>query len=224
VKDLRIELAIRRWKLKYSPDQPRVPAGSGRESGRWTEVGGQGPAGTRLAASDMPRPPGPRILRSALQLAKRAIEAYRSENGLWDLFGNRDGTVTVITIDGKDIFGSNSSSPTYRRIDRLEVTRLRDTLMEKYPDVMNIDNVGRKPNDALFHAETTVLVRAARENGGTLSGRTLEVYSDRKMCNTCDVVLPLVGRELGNPTVTFVGPGGVRKTMRDARGSTRSVL
>jgi hypothetical protein len=32
---------------KYSPDQPRVPAGSGRESGRWTDGGG---GGTRSAS------------------------------------------------------------------------------------------------------------------------------------------------------------------------------
>jgi polyhydroxyalkanoate synthesis regulator phasin len=42
VKDLRIDLALRRLRLKYSPDQPRVPAGSGRESGRWTDGGGSG--------------------------------------------------------------------------------------------------------------------------------------------------------------------------------------
>lgn len=29
---------------KYDPDQPRVPAGSGRESGRWTDSGGGAPA------------------------------------------------------------------------------------------------------------------------------------------------------------------------------------
>lgn len=30
---------------KYRPDQPRVPAGSGLESGRWTRIGGGAPAG-----------------------------------------------------------------------------------------------------------------------------------------------------------------------------------
>jgi len=35
--DLKFELALRALGRKYSPDQPRVPAGSGRESGRWTD-------------------------------------------------------------------------------------------------------------------------------------------------------------------------------------------
>jgi hypothetical protein len=32
-----------RWRLneKFDPDQPRVPAGHGRESGRWTQVASQ---------------------------------------------------------------------------------------------------------------------------------------------------------------------------------------
>lgn len=39
---------------KYSPNQPRVPAGNGRESGRWTEGSGGGAgSGANLAASPM---------------------------------------------------------------------------------------------------------------------------------------------------------------------------
>lgn len=80
---------------------------------------------------------------------------------------------------------------------------------------MNPENVGRIPNNALFHAETNVLLRAARAKGGTLAGRSLEVLTDRPMCPSCDKLLPLVGLELENPTVTFIGPNGVVKTMRD---------
>lgn len=36
------EIALRRLRRKYSPDQPRVPAGNGRESGQWTDGGGNG--------------------------------------------------------------------------------------------------------------------------------------------------------------------------------------
>jgi hypothetical protein len=71
------------------------------------------------------------------------------------------------------------------------------------------------PNDALFHAETTVLLRAARQAGGTLAGRTLAVHVDGKLCNNCEAVLPYVGLEVGNPTVTFVDPNGLAKTIRD---------
>jgi hypothetical protein len=38
--------------LKYSPDQPRVPAGSGRESGRWTYHGAAGPQESDAAGSE----------------------------------------------------------------------------------------------------------------------------------------------------------------------------
>jgi hypothetical protein len=43
----------------------------------------------------------------------------------------------------------------------------------------------------------------------------LEVYSDRELCNNCKIVLPKVGLELGNPTVTFIDDAGRRLTMRD---------
>jgi hypothetical protein len=36
---VQFELALRRLRRKYSPDQPREPAGNGRESGRWTDGG-----------------------------------------------------------------------------------------------------------------------------------------------------------------------------------------
>jgi hypothetical protein len=123
--------------------------------------------------------------------------------------------VTVTEIDGTQIFGSNSRSPTYRMEERIDAERIRDHLILKYPETMNSDNIGEKPNDALFHAEATVLLRAARQYGGTLAGRTIEVHSDRPMCPSCYRVLPLLGQELGNPTVTFVSPRGSRKTMRN---------
>jgi hypothetical protein len=151
----------------------------------------------------------------ALQSAKRLIDAYRSQNSLWDLFGRKDGTVTVTTINGTDIFGSNSNSPTYTGTDDRAVQNLRATLLEKYPNVFNNDNIGQMPNNALYHAETTVLLRAARANGGTLAGQTLEVFGDREVCGNCNDVLPYVGLELGNPTVTFIGPKGERDTIRN---------
>ncbi len=76
-------------------------------------------------------------------------------------------------------------------------------------------HVGRIPNDVFFHAETTVLLRAAREKGGTLADRTLTVHVDGHLCNRCEAVLPYVGLERGNPTVTFVDPNGSTQTMRD---------
>ena len=71
------------------------------------------------------------------------------------------------------------------------------------------------PTNAFYHAETTAIARAARANGGTLAGTALDVYGDTRMCNNCDAVLPFVGLEFGNPTVTFIEPGGKTRTMRD---------
>jgi hypothetical protein len=196
----------------FDPNQPRVPAGN-PDGGQWTSSGRD--AGTQFVAADKPRPGPGVVLTIAAQLAQRLIEAYRSENGLWDLFGRRRGTVTVTTINGSEVFGSNSTSPTFTRNDRAAAERMRTILSEKHPEAMKKGNVAEKPNDALFHAETTVMLRAARENGGTLAGQSLEVIADRPMCDSCKKMLPYVGLELGNPTITFVDPAGLRLIMRD---------
>jgi hypothetical protein len=215
---LRVKLALMRFeelrrKAGFNPDQPRVPAGN-PDGGQWTSGGG-GSARIRLAASDKPQLGRGTMAAIAVQLAKRIIDAYRSENGLWDLFQSRIGTVTYTNINGENIFGSNSTSPTYSDGDFAAAERMRFFLNDKYPEVMQADHVGQKPNDALFHAEATVLLRAAKANGGTLAGQTLKIFSDRPMCYSCNAVLPLIGRELGSPTVTFVGPSGSTKTMRN---------
>lgn len=204
---LRPELEVKNWET-----QPRVQVGN-LGAGRWTTDGGSG--GVRIAAGETPRLGPGAMAALAAHLAKRVIEAYRSENGLWDLFRQKDGTVTLTKINGSDVFGSNSTSPTYTAIDDDAARAMRDDLVHKFPDVLNADDIGKMPNNALFHAETTVLLRAARENGGSLAGLTLEVFADRPMCNNCDQILPYVGLELGNPTVTFIGPTGSRKTMRN---------
>lgn len=142
---LRFKLALLKLKLKalhpsnYNPEQPRVPAGN-PDGGQWTDDGG---TGARLAAADKPRLGAATIAAVAVRVAKRIIDAYRAENGLFDLFGHKDGTVAYATFDGKDIFGSNSTSPTYTSSDDAAARAMRDTLIEKYPDVMNTEEVGR---------------------------------------------------------------------------------
>jgi hypothetical protein len=156
----------------YNPNQPRVPAGH-PDGGQWTSTGG---SGTRLAANE--KGPGGGIRGPIIvKFFQELIDAFRRENGPWDLFEYKRGTVTVTEFNGKHIFGSNSKSPTYSRADRDRAEAIRRILIDKYPDVMKSDNIGEKPNDALFHAEATVLLRAARENGGTLKGQTLEVFA-----------------------------------------------
>jgi hypothetical protein len=151
------------------------------------------------------------------------INAYRATNNMPDLFGrptwsNDKGTVAVTEIDGKLYFGINSGAPGYRTADQKEADNWRGALVDKYPDELQTKNIGRIPNDSFYHAESTVLLRAARENNGTLEGRTFDVYTDRDVCtSSCLKVLPKLGLELGNPHVTFIEPGGVRRTMRNGR-------
>jgi len=84
-----------------NPNQPRVPAGN-PDGGQWTSSGGG--TGARLAAADKPRFGGGAALAIILEIPKQVIERNRSENGLWDLFGHKHGTVAFTTIDGTDIF------------------------------------------------------------------------------------------------------------------------
>ncbi|MDX2204581.1 MAG: phage portal protein [Hyphomicrobiaceae bacterium] len=130
---------------------------------------------------------------------RQAVEAYRSINNL----PSGVGTVAYGEVDGKAFIGVNSSLPGYTEADRAAANAMRDTLIAKYPEEMATENVGQKPNDALYHAEATALLRAARETQGSLSGRSIELFVDRPMCPSCDAVLPLLSREIGNPLVVF---------------------
>jgi hypothetical protein len=140
-----------------------------------------------------------------------------------DLFGrpswpNDKGTVAVAEIDGKLFFGVNSGAPGYTPVDQKEADTWRWALIDKYPDELQTKNIGRVPNDSFYHAEATILLRAAVEHDGTLEGRTIDVHTDRELCATsCLTVLPKLGLELGNPRVTFIEPSGIRRTMRNGR-------
>ena len=92
---------------------------------------------------------------------------------------------------------------------------MRSRLIERYPDIMATGNVGRKPNDALFHAEANALLRAAEPFGGSLAGRTIEMRVDRELCPSCRRVLPSLGAEIGNPTVRIIDGPGATWIMRD---------
>lgn len=203
----------------YDPNQPRVPAGH-PDGGQWTDDDGETDhplMGMRFAAREFP-PIGPLGGRIGLILrrALRIIEALRSDNFLYDLFGRPRGTISMLEMDGRTFFGSNSRLPLYTSRDRAEADNLRNALLRKYPELVEA-NKGQWPMDAVYHAEANVLLRAAREFGGTLASRTLEVVTDGRMCPSCAEILPKVGMELGNPTVTFIGPRGEAKTMQDGK-------
>jgi hypothetical protein len=137
------------------------------------------------------------------------IDAYRTINNAPDLFGRPmwpqdKGTVAAGEIDGKLYFGVNSSAPGYSSIDLNRALDARDTLAVKYPKEMGLDNIGRTPNDSLFHAESTLLLRAANDNGGSLANRSIEIHVDRQVCDSCGRTLTKLGLELGDPYVVFI--------------------
>ena len=206
----------------YDPNQPRVPAGH-PDGGQWTddERWADHPLiGARFAAARELPPLHPR--RIVIYLARRLIEAIRRELASWDLFGEVDQkkvTVAVTTIDGRDIHGTSSTSGDWQPVDYAEARRLRAIIARRYPHQAEGRPLGQYPLDSLFHAETNVLLRAARESGGSLAGRTLEVFVDGNTCNNCRRILGHVARELGNPTVKFTNSktGRVMGVVRDGQ-------
>lgn len=107
----------------------------------------------------------------------------------------------------------NSNAPGYTVADQTAAEAMRDRLVQRYPDVMRSENLGWKPNDAVFHAEANALLPAAAANGGTLAGRTVEIRVDRGLCGSCKAVLPKLTMELGNPGVRIVDGAGAVWTM-----------
>jgi hypothetical protein len=168
-----------------------------------------------LAASGaLPILRGPRSpLHRAIEQA--AIEAYRDKEGLFDMFRHPGGVVAIAVMDGRNYFGVNSTSLAYTSKDAAAANDMRDRVTRYDPDLRMHAEHGERPTDAFYHAETTVLLRAAKENGNTLAGRTIEVYVDADFCNNCKTILPKVALELGNPTVTVRAPLGQTFIVRD---------
>jgi hypothetical protein len=146
--------------------------------------------GDIAAAQGEAREAQQRLFELAQGPAESLIEAYRQQHGL-DLFGEptwsrEQNTVALCKTDGVPFIGVNSGALTYGKQDQLAAERLRTTLVESYPDLMSTENIGRTPNDALFHGEATCLLRAAKANEGSLMGRSVEVHVDRDMCPSCE--------------------------------------
>jgi hypothetical protein len=94
------------------------------------------------------------------------INVYRTINNEPNLFGEPiwrpdNGTVAAARIDEKLYFGVNSGSPGYSAADRFEADGWRWSLVNKYPGTLETGNIGHRPNDSLYHAEATILMRAA---------------------------------------------------------------
>jgi hypothetical protein len=149
-----------------------------------------------------------------------AIGAYRRLTGMPDLATSiaaraSDGTVAFGEMDGHYVFGVNSDAPGYTIADQTAAEAMRARLVDWFPEAIATENLGHIPNNALFHAEANALLRAAAANGGTLAGRTLEIQVDRRICYSCDKVLPLIGLQLGNPYVRFRDGTGRVKVMKN---------
>jgi 3D (Asp-Asp-Asp) domain-containing protein len=123
-------------------------------------------------------------------------------------------TVAYGEVDRVPFIGVNSGAPGYTEADRTAADQMRERLIAKHPEIMKSGNVGQKPNDALYHAEATGLMRAARDSGGHLRGRSIEIYVDRALCPSCRAVLPKVAEELGNPLVTIGSRAEPEQVMR----------
>jgi hypothetical protein len=151
-----------------------------------------------------------------------AIGSYRTFIGMPDLpsgiaSSKQDGTVAFLELDGEPIFGVNSKSIGYTAADEAAAHAMRAKLIQLHPYVMSTGNIGFMPNDALFHAEATALMRAAGNRGGSLAGQTIRVQVDRPVCRSCENVLPLIGMQLGNPTVRFTDRAGKTSIMRSGQ-------
>lgn len=149
-----------------------------------------------------------------------AIGSFRTITGVPDVGAGparrtSEGTVAYTEVDGRAVFGVNSDAPGYTMRDEAMAQDMRARLIERYPEVMATGNVGQFPNNALFHAEANALLRAAEPYGGTLAGRTIEMRVDRRLCDSCDVVLPPLAAQIGNPTVRIVDGNGAFWIMRD---------
>jgi hypothetical protein len=216
----------------FNPNQPRVPKGN-PEGGQWTEGGAGsvtqpsdeeprslGKPWIRLASNEGPRGNWRgHLLLAFVQLFQMILD-YRKENPPRDLFGPRDdqeSTVAITTVGDKHIIGVNSKQDGYTISDRAAAISVRTALIRKYPDVLDSRDVGRMPANSLFHAEATALLRAANANRGSLNGRTLHVVTDRALCKSCKDILPLLGLELGDPTVIFMDPTGTIHEMKNGK-------
>lgn len=94
---------------------------------------------------------------------------------------------------------------------------MRGRLLENYPLEFRHDNPGYWPNYAVTHAEATILMRMARENGGSLDGKEIDIHVDKPMCSACRRTLPFLSRELSNPTVRFIDPLGNVRILRNGQ-------
>jgi hypothetical protein len=124
---------------------------------------------------------GPRLNDAASSNPQHWLQLYRIVRNGYDLLGYPTwsldkGTVAVTTVDQMMIYGVSSKTPGYTKEDDREAKKMREILLAKHRDVMNTDDIGSIKNQSVFHAETTILLRIAKElrkRGRAIAGRVL---------------------------------------------------
>ncbi len=176
---------------------------------------------SQITAAERERAEAEARLRELAQASpQELIDAYRQRDR--DLFGDEllshgNNTVAVCKTGDAPYFGVNSKAPgsLYTPRDQTRATGVRTDIIADNPELVTSGHVGRMPLNALFHAETTSLLRAAADaKGGTLEGQEIEVHVDGEICNHCDTILPEVVKRIGNPTVRFTDTNGYHGTVR----------
>jgi hypothetical protein len=208
----RADFAIRQVRQVDPAWQPRVASLSAPNS----IEGAIGHTEARALAAEA------RLRELASQPHSTLLEAYRANNAAPDLFGRRwetnNNTIAIATPNSQHLFvGTNSTAPTYSGRDGIAAARTVDAMVDRFPGVMNRNNIGGKPNDSLYHAEATILFRVRDAFGGTLTNRTLNITVDRPMCDSCRDVLPSLGIHLGNPRVSYYDRSGLKGVMHEGR-------
>ena len=104
----------------------RAPSREDQRNGDGTEHR-ERPYDTRIASNEN-KPTLGQNGRAAIiaEIGRRLIRVFRSENYLFDLFNQDRGTVSQTEFDGRNIFGSNSISPTYTSQDRADADQMHN--------------------------------------------------------------------------------------------------
>jgi hypothetical protein len=127
--------------------------------------------------------------------------------------GDGLGTVAYSIIEGKPVFGANSSIAAV--FNREKAVVWRDWLIDRYPHVMKYFHRTQSPNIALHHAEASALIAAFEKTGGRLP-KVLTLYVDRVSCaQNCRVVLPYLANEMGIEELTLIFKNNQRAIVRD---------
>lgn len=114
--------------------------------------------------------------------------------------GDQLGTVAVIEVDGRKIFGVNSSAL---------INNSDKELGRQWRDVVGLS---KGKDIVVFHAEAHSLMRAYEKTGGNLPAK-MTMYVDRLTCGICSKYLPELMHEMKVDTLDIVMKNGTKVTI-----------